>query len=244
MGLDIYAGTLTRYYAQNWKTINQQVAEQMGANYTKITAEGHDDDNLPSVEEIQVSMEGFANFLATNLTHPEGKELKPWEESNEKPYYTDKPDWLAKTALIYKAAYSEYNMELPSSIHNDSNPSADPVVQKALEEEVGKILVLMHAEWFIPVEGYYNFNIQVPDGRELTLSTVELLLACLDALNEMTWNASEEEIYTWRETEGYAVDSTQGSSHDLESLAKFCFSIYYKAAVYATENKVVVLLDY
>ena len=27
MGLDIYAGTLTRYYSHNWKTVVQQWAE-------------------------------------------------------------------------------------------------------------------------------------------------------------------------------------------------------------------------
>lgn len=29
MGLDIYAGTLTRYYAQNWKSVTQQWAEEI-----------------------------------------------------------------------------------------------------------------------------------------------------------------------------------------------------------------------
>ena len=30
MGLDIYAGTLTRYYTQNWKTAVQQFGEAHG----------------------------------------------------------------------------------------------------------------------------------------------------------------------------------------------------------------------
>ena len=30
MGLDIYAGTLTRYYSHNWKTVVQQWAEENG----------------------------------------------------------------------------------------------------------------------------------------------------------------------------------------------------------------------
>lgn len=35
MGLDIYAGTLTRYYAHNWKTIVQQWAEENGYAFQK-----------------------------------------------------------------------------------------------------------------------------------------------------------------------------------------------------------------
>ena len=34
MGLDIYAGTLTRYYSHNWKTVVQQWAEENGYAFT------------------------------------------------------------------------------------------------------------------------------------------------------------------------------------------------------------------
>ena len=36
MGLDIYAGTLTRYYSHNWKTIVQQWAEENGYTFNRI----------------------------------------------------------------------------------------------------------------------------------------------------------------------------------------------------------------
>ncbi len=35
MGLDIYAGTLTRYYSHNWKTVVQQWAEENGWGFKK-----------------------------------------------------------------------------------------------------------------------------------------------------------------------------------------------------------------
>ena len=37
MGLDIYAGTLTRYYSHNWKTVVQQWAEENGYSFNRIT---------------------------------------------------------------------------------------------------------------------------------------------------------------------------------------------------------------
>lgn len=40
MGLDIYAGTLTRYYSHNWKTVVQQWAEENGYTFQKITPQG------------------------------------------------------------------------------------------------------------------------------------------------------------------------------------------------------------
>ncbi len=40
MGLDIYAGTLTRYYSHNWKTVVQQWAEENGYSFNRITRTG------------------------------------------------------------------------------------------------------------------------------------------------------------------------------------------------------------
>ena len=45
MGLDIYAGTLTRYYSHNWKTIVQQWAEENGYTFNRITPDGEPADN-------------------------------------------------------------------------------------------------------------------------------------------------------------------------------------------------------
>lgn len=39
MGLDIYVGTLTRYYTHNWKTATQQWTEGNGYGFSRITAE-------------------------------------------------------------------------------------------------------------------------------------------------------------------------------------------------------------
>ncbi len=36
MGLDIYAGTLTRYYTHNWKTVTQQFVEANGMSFQTI----------------------------------------------------------------------------------------------------------------------------------------------------------------------------------------------------------------
>ena len=44
MGLDIYAGTLTRYYSHNWKTVVQQWAEENGYAFNRITPDGESAD--------------------------------------------------------------------------------------------------------------------------------------------------------------------------------------------------------
>ena len=46
MGLDIYAGTLTRYYSKNWKTVTQKWAEANGLGFQIMRP--NEDDNVSS----------------------------------------------------------------------------------------------------------------------------------------------------------------------------------------------------
>ena len=54
MGLDIYAGTLTRYYTQNWKTAVQQFGEAHGIPVQIIRAnpEEHPADEAEVLERV------------------------------------------------------------------------------------------------------------------------------------------------------------------------------------------------
>ena len=52
MGMDIYAGTLIRFYSDNWKTAMQQWCESNGMNYQRITPE-EDNGETMSQEEIE-----------------------------------------------------------------------------------------------------------------------------------------------------------------------------------------------
>ena len=59
MGLDIYAGPLTRYYSHNWKTVVQQWAEENGYTFNRITPDGEPADNEEELSpaEIQAAVE-------------------------------------------------------------------------------------------------------------------------------------------------------------------------------------------
>ena len=61
MGLDIYAGTLTRYYSHNWKTVVQQWAEENGYTFNRITPDGEPADNEEELSpaEVQASVENW-----------------------------------------------------------------------------------------------------------------------------------------------------------------------------------------
>ena len=95
MGLDIYAGTLTRYYTHNWKTVVQQFAEANGLNFRAVRAQESD----LSPQELQDIAIEWRDAIIKGLN------LKSdilWNEDyDETPYYTDKPDWDAISALSH-----------------------------------------------------------------------------------------------------------------------------------------------
>ena len=78
----------------------------------------------------------------------------------------------------------------------------------------------------------------------------------LDQINSIGWKADEETILSWTKTEGYPVDGEirdgkltaagigEHSVYDTESLAKFAFSIFWRAAKFSLENRVPILLDF
>ena len=64
--MDLYAGTLTRYYAHNWKTEAQQWAEDNGLGYQKVTPDS-DPEEAMSVEEIRQVVETWRDSLLSAI---------------------------------------------------------------------------------------------------------------------------------------------------------------------------------
>ena len=120
MGLDIYAGTMTRYYAHNWKTAVQQWAEENGYTFQRITPCGDEiqEDEKMSPAEIQADIENWQQQILSAITQPGQKPYTPWTENNEKPYYTDKPDWDAFGAMLLVAACHVYGEPVPDTIED------------------------------------------------------------------------------------------------------------------------------
>ena len=76
-------------------------------------------------------------------------------------------------------------------------------------------------------------------------------------LNQLAWQADEDTVLGWAGTEGYPVDGTvdadgqyskadipEHTQYDTQSLAKFAFSMFWRAMRFAEEQQVPILLDY
>lgn len=203
MGLDIYAGTLTRYYTHHWKTVAQQFAEANGMNFQTIRPQV-DADEENSVEEIKETVIQWRDNIINGLN------LIPkplWNEDYDiTPYYTDKPDWDALSALLLFIAAKYSNKEVPLTIGKNIDVYKNPIVKEFLETKDFKLTLFDGNGWWLPVDQNIMFNYVLPNAEESSLATSFLLLEELKRYNEFEWNADRDTIISWRTTEGYPAD--------------------------------------
>ena len=264
MGLDIYAGTLTRYYAKSWKTAVQKWAEANGMSFSRVTPNGDEvPEEKPDVDEVMQTVVEWRDSIINGVSPKDGPLYEAWPENNDASYYTDKPDWDAFGALLLYGACKKYELEVPATVAKGWDFQNHPIVKRAFEDEAMNWTLYIRAEWWIPIDDMFSFTCGSPNGHGITVGTTGSLLAELAVINELGWQASEEEILAWTKTEGYPADATvkdgqytpvannqasafcaRSQEYNTEPLAKFAFSMMYQAAKFSQENRVPILMDY
>lgn len=252
MGLDIYAGTFTRYYARSWETANQQFCEANGIEYHQIRA---DDTPPPPAEEVCEGVNNWQNQLVEVLHNSGVKAAETWEENNEKDYYTAKPDWDAFYALLLYGAAKLSGKDFPKEFPKGTDIYKHSLMKKIekSKQTAGWSLYNGVCHW-IPINDGIMFNFPLANGAVVNIATISLLKFELSKINELGWNADRETILGWSSTEGYPTDATiengkieylqRNDIYDTESLAKFAFSVLWEAAEFAEKERVPVILDF
>lgn len=270
MGLDIYAGTLTRYYSNNWKTIVQQFCEDNGIEFAK------EDDNGMEIDKQEQSPEEICQIVSEwrdgiidsieqqkkksnsffNLFKKKDASTLAWEENNTKDYYTDKPDWDAYGALLLFVASIIYDEEIPKTLPKNWDFESNPLIQRLhADKKTAGWSLFRSAMMWLPIDEGFTFTDTTPDGNEITISTSGNLINELNDINAMCWKADEETILYWRKIEGYNAEEeifdkrndaliVKNGDSNTESLAKFAFSIMYSAANYSLKHHVPIIFDY
>ena len=157
MGLDIYAGTLTRYYSHNWKTVVLQWAEENGYTFNRITPDGEPADNEEELSpaEVLAAVENWRDQILSAISQPGQPPYAPWIEDNEKPYYTDKPDWDAFGAMLLVAACHTYEEPVPPTVEKDWIFGEHPLVARHCGEKRKLVFLFLRkkAGWKILYRG-------------------------------------------------------------------------------------------
>jgi hypothetical protein len=236
VGLDVYVGTLTRYYAGEWQTTTQQAARDMGVPVTVVRQNSSPDavtDPLVIEHAVNRWREALNAGLQSDLKAP-----LAWNEGVAPPYFTDKPEWDRYSALLVWAAHQEHpDLPLPAVAPEDWR--TDAAVQRSQAEGfVSRYGQLLYgSELWLP--GEFSFTFQTNDlaGHTVTVGSVNLLLAQLHDLNNRTWKAGATEV---RECRRAGTESEA----PLEASAKFAFAVFMELAQAAVEHQLPMKLDY
>jgi len=111
MGLDVYVGPLSRYYAGDWETIVQQVAKGSGIAVEivrpKPPRRGWFKKLRDGLHFFRPTAEESVRRWRKRLRRDLGISDLDWNEDPETEYMTDKPAWDCYGALVLWAAYDE-----------------------------------------------------------------------------------------------------------------------------------------
>lgn len=256
MGLDIYAGTLTRYYSGNWELINQKIAEQEGMTFSIMTPKGEYTPPIytpKEIEEIRNTIEDWQTYLLNSI--PEDYKETMWEENMVKGYFTDKPGWEAWEALAIFQYATLLDKPFPKIFCEDTMKKCTLLEEG---EEKGIQSSLMKVQLWLPLKYSYMFSFIDPMNKNMTMATVSFLEEELIDLNNATWKADERTILSWRNDEYYNPvkennifltrlfhkKKNNAPTYYTESLAKCAYSILYQAVKFAKDNDVPIVWDY
>ncbi|HEY2233721.1 MAG TPA: hypothetical protein VGK01_09630 [Candidatus Angelobacter sp.] len=161
MGLDIYVGSFTRYYAGDWELVAARVARELGATF-EVVRQHNPPDAIRDLEEIHsIVLEWRSGLAASLVSHlPESLD---WDESPDAPYFTDKPCWDGYQALLLKAAYEEHAaLRIPKEIPKDFD--RDPAIQRSMgaDSQTSYPSLLSNAQFWLPAR--FSFVFEAPDA--------------------------------------------------------------------------------
>jgi hypothetical protein len=240
MGLDIYVGSLTRYYLGDWETIIQQYGREMGI---EVQIDRHMQRKPSLLQRLigffrpsgpkaaAVAVEKWRQQLEKQL----GKAVE-WNDDADADYFTDKPGWDCYGALLLWAAYDElpHAKRAETAAEWDLDPAYEAV---SMNERSRYRHLTAGCELWLPVDFEQPIDAYPVAGDEVSIGSSIALQRELQELNRRTWNADDAQLAQWRE-EG--AESTA----PLETAARFAFAILQELTRQSVLRRLPMKLDY
>lgn len=237
MGLDVYVGSLTRYYARDWKTILEQLGEAQGFPVEVVrSAENDPPDAITDPNRILPIVLDWRDSLSAALESELQRPLR-WNESHEAPYFTDKPTWDCYGGLLLWASYLHHaDLQRPDGLTADWR--ADPAYARCKAEPCAFSQLLREGiELWFPVEFEFTFAGPDPSGRRLVMGSSVKLLEQLRALNEETFALGPAELLE----QGSRCPADDAG---LEASARYGLAVMLTLAERSVEHLLPMRLDY
>jgi len=234
MGLDLYVGTMTRYLSGDWKTVVQQWAESTGTPIQMVRA-NQPRDAIRDPQQIRPVVTAWRGQLTKALGASIAAPLE-WGEEDDRPYFTDKPDWDGYWSLLLLAAYDDRSKPRPERL--PERPENDRILNDARKKSARYGQILSPMIW-LPDDFDFAFTGEHLTGQKVTYGSAPRLLAALRQLNERTLKGTPEDFDRWR-FEG----PTDEKPRPLNRVARFALAVFTQLTEKAVGERLPMIVDY
>jgi hypothetical protein len=230
MFVELFVGTLTRYYSEQW----QNGRTRTGARSPFAPQKSKDavDDPVEIQGVIAEWLETASFKLKDHL-----KEPLAWREGMLPPYFVGELGMPGYGGAMMLTAYTS-NAHLARPVDCKPTWQDDPAIAAALNAEKKDPLweVINCGLWF-PIDFAFGITMKDPSGAPLKAGSIDLLWKGLTYLNEVNWGASAEDLTAWRARGLKPSDA-------FETQAQFGFAVFHESCRLARENRLPMKLHY
>jgi len=198
MALDVYVGSLTRYYAGDWESTADKKgkrtrpsgrtgAARAGAGRAD-RASGKDSERIRKA--VLTWRDGIKRALRQHLDEP-----LDWAETTEAPWFTGRPGWDGFGSLVLWAAYAEQpGLRRPAALPEEWDDDPALVRSNADGFRSRYSHLVRNVELWLPCAFGFTFEGEDVDGRRIIVGSSTTLGRQLGELNAATWKMDGREL--------------------------------------------------
>ncbi len=240
MALDVYVGSLTRYYAGDWESAAERVARARLKGRERASPRPRERasralrDSARLRPRILAWRDALGQSLGANVAGP-----LDWDESDEAPYFSAQPGWDGFGSLVLWAAYAEHKkLRRPTVLPEEWDD--DPALLRCNADGFRSRFshLVRNVELWLPSAFPFTFEGDDVDGRRIVIGSAKTLSRQLADLNAATWKVDDEaEAASW----GRRPPLPDAA---LEWKARYAFAVLTGLARHAVEHQLPMKLDY
>lgn len=230
MLIELYVGTLTRYYSEQWE--NARTRERGGSPFTGPSNPVSVTDPVELQGVIAEWREKATEKLKEHLPDP-----LAWQEGMLPPYEVADITFQGYGGAIMLAAYTVTG-HLPRPTTYQKSWDKDPAIEQLMKESKNNaVWEIMNCSLWLPCAFQFGIGMKDPSGQPIRCGSVDMLWNALQQVNEANWNASPERIAEWRR-----IELEESMTFDRQ--AQFGFSVFFGMCQLAREKRLPIKLHY